>query len=69
MNRKQWVIPDIHGHINTLRALIEQQIQPSKHDWLYFLGDYIDRGPDSAGVLDYLIDFKAKGFYLFFLLS
>jgi len=51
---KQWIIPDIHGCLKTLRALLENQIRPSKHDWLYFLGDYIDRGPDSKGVIDYL---------------
>ncbi len=51
---KQWVIPDIHGCLKTLRALLENQIRPSKHDWLYFIGDYIDRGPDSKGVIDYL---------------
>ncbi|MCD4664857.1 MAG: metallophosphoesterase, partial [Bacteroidales bacterium] len=45
--REHWVIPDIHGCANTLRGLIEDLIQPSKHDWLYFLGDYIDRGPSS----------------------
>jgi len=53
--RESWVIPDIHGCANTLRALIEDMIQPSKHDWLYFLGDYIDRGPSSKEVIDYLM--------------
>ncbi len=52
---KQWVIPDIHGCAKTLQTLIEFQIKPSKHDWLYFLGDYIDRGPDSKGVIDFII--------------
>ncbi|MCF8369200.1 MAG: metallophosphoesterase [Bacteroidales bacterium] len=52
--REHWVIPDIHGCSKTLRSLIEDMIKPSKHDWLYFLGDYIDRGPDSKGVIDYL---------------
>jgi serine/threonine protein phosphatase 1 len=51
---KQWVIPDIHGCLKTLKALLENQIRPSKHDWFYFLGDYIDRGPDSKGVIDYI---------------
>ncbi|MBN2175907.1 MAG: serine/threonine protein phosphatase [Bacteroidales bacterium] len=53
--RESWVIPDIHGCAKTLRALIEDMIKPSKHDWLYFLGDYIDRGPSSKEVIDYLI--------------
>jgi len=53
--REHWVIPDIHGCANTLRALVEDLIQPSKHDWLYFLGDYIDRGPSSKEVVDYIM--------------
>jgi len=52
---KNWVIPDIHGCKKTLKALIEEQIKPTKHDWLYFLGDYIDRGPDPKGVIDYVM--------------
>lgn len=52
---KHWVIPDIHGNSKTLHALIEDQIKPSRHDTLYFLGDYIDRGHDSKGVIDYII--------------
>jgi serine/threonine protein phosphatase 1 len=53
--REHWVIPDIHGCAKTLQALIEELIQPSKHDWIYFLGDYIDRGPSSKEVIDYII--------------
>ena len=52
--KKSWVIPDIHGCANTLKALIEEQIKPTRYDELYFLGDYIDRGPDSKGVIDYI---------------
>jgi serine/threonine protein phosphatase 1 len=51
---KKWVIPDIHGFSKTLQALIEEQIKPSRNDTIYFLGDYIDRGPDSKGVIDYI---------------
>ena len=52
--KKRWVIPDLHGCVNTLRTLIEEQIRPSRSDLLYFLGDYIDRGPDSKGLIDYI---------------
>jgi serine/threonine protein phosphatase 1 len=64
---KQWVIPDIHGCAKTLKQLIEFQIQPEKTDELYFLGDYIDRGPDSKGVIDYLISLKKQGYKTRFL--
>lgn len=52
--KKRWVIPDIHGCVNTLKALIEEQIKPARFDELYFLGDYIDRGPESRAVIDYI---------------
>ena len=59
---KQWVIPDIHGYSRTLRVLVEEQIRPSPGDTIFFLGDYIDRGPDSKGVIDYIINLKESGF-------
>lgn len=62
MNR--WVIGDIHGCSRTLKALISQ-INPSKEDEIYFLGDYIDRGLDSKGVIDYIMDLQAKEFKIF----
>ena len=59
---KQWVIPDIHGCVRTLRALIEQLVIPAKDDTLYFLGDFVDRGPDSKGVLDYVMGLEDQGY-------
>jgi len=59
---RQWVIPDIHGYSRTLQALIEEQIKPTRNDIIFFLGDYIDRGPDSKGVIDYIINLKEKNF-------
>ncbi len=52
---KTWIIPDIHECANTLQLLVEQQIRPDKKDRLIFLGDYIDRGPDSKGVIDFIM--------------
>ncbi|MBC7451435.1 MAG: serine/threonine protein phosphatase, partial [Cytophagales bacterium] len=54
---KIFAIADIHGCNKTLRALIDK-ISPSQEDQLIFLGDYIDRGPDSKDVLNYLISIK-----------
>jgi serine/threonine protein phosphatase 1 len=45
---------DIHGCLDHLDALL-LAIEPTPKDHLVFLGDYIDRGPDSAGVLNRLI--------------
>ncbi len=59
---KFWVISDIHGCLNSVRTLIETLIIPDKDDTLCFLGDYIDRGPDSKGVIDYIMWLQEQGF-------
>lgn len=58
-----WIIPDIHGFSKTLEALLSQ-IQPSKEDHLVFLGDYIDRGPDSKGVMDLVMKMEQEGYQI-----
>ena len=50
---------DIHGCSKALRTLIEN-IQPTADDTLVFLGDYVDRGPDSRGVIDLLLDLQSR---------
>jgi len=59
MNR--YVIGDIHGGSQTLQALLDQ-ISPRHGDRIYLLGDYIDRGPDSKGVLDIIIGMQEAGY-------
>lgn len=61
---KIWAIPDIHGCLETLKLLIFQQINPDKKDHLIFLGDYIDRGPDSKGVLDFIMNLEENGYHM-----
>lgn len=51
---KTWVIPDVHGCSATLKSLVETLICPNSDDTLIFLGDYVDRGPDSKGVIEYV---------------
>ena len=55
---KQYVIGDIHGCIRTFRSLAEEKIRLNAGDSLYLLGDYIDRGPDSKAVIDYILDLR-----------
>ncbi|MDX2227172.1 MAG: metallophosphoesterase family protein [Verrucomicrobiae bacterium] len=52
-------IGDIHGCLKALTSLIGF-VGPTAQDRLVFLGDYIDRGPDSKGVIDWLIDEKRR---------
>jgi serine/threonine protein phosphatase 1 len=47
-------IGDIHGCMSQLLNLVEQ-VELQESDQLVFLGDYIDRGPESAEVIDYLL--------------
>ncbi len=52
----RYAIGDVHCCYRTLRVLVEDVIRPEPTDAIFLLGDYIDRGPDSKGVLDYLIE-------------
>jgi hypothetical protein len=51
-------IGDIHGRLDLLTKLMDTlkstQMLDLTQDKLIFTGDYIDRGPNSKGVLDYL---------------
>ena len=53
-------IGDIHGASTALDALLAT-VAPIPQDLLVFLGDYVDRGPDSKGVLDRLIALATAG--------
>jgi serine/threonine protein phosphatase 1 len=59
---KRWVIPDIHGCIRTVTSLVQDIIKPMRSDELYFLGDYVDRGPDSKGVIDFIRSMQRDGY-------
>jgi serine/threonine protein phosphatase 1 len=52
-------IGDIHGCPDALAAVLEA-VAPSRDDTLVLLGDYIDRGPNSRGVLDRLLALRGR---------
>lgn len=60
----RWIIPDIHGCFRTLKALLENMLKISKNDELFFLGDYIDRGPSGKEVIDYIMELQASGYHV-----
>ena len=61
---RSFAIGDIHGCSNTFRHLLLDKIQLRKSDKIYCIGDYIDRGPDSKGVIDFIIDLRKKGYHI-----
>jgi serine/threonine protein phosphatase 1 len=58
----RYAIGDIHGCARTFKKLVEEVIKFTTADTLYLLGDYIDRGPCSKGVLDYLLQIRDLGY-------
>ena len=59
MPRRTIAIGDIHGCAVAFRALLEH-IDPQPEDTLVLMGDYVDRGPDSCGVLDTILELREK---------
>ena len=57
---KIFAIGDIHGCFNKLCNLMDKIDIDHEKDTLVFLGDYIDRGPDSFEVIEYLTGLKKK---------
>ncbi len=50
-------IGDVHGCLGQLDDLLAW-VNPTRADDLVMLGDYVDRGPDSRGVINRLIELK-----------
>ena len=58
--RRAYAIGDIHGRADLLEELLERieadnEARDPAKTWLVFLGDLIDRGPDSRGVIERLV--------------
>ena len=62
VKKRKIAITDIHGHLTVFKNLIEEKIKLTKNDELYLLGDYIDRGEDSFGVIDYIVSLREQGY-------
>lgn len=61
--QRVYAIGDIHGRLDlldTLLAMVDEddRVRPHAELTLIFLGDLVDRGPDSAAVIDRLIELK-----------
>src|SRR5581483_4406104 len=62
---RAYAVGDIHGRLDLLQALlrrVEEDIasRKPKKTYIVFLGDLIDRGPDSAGVVERLRTWRPR---------
>lgn len=64
-NGRRFVIPDTHGCNQTFQKLIWDKIHLTKKDQLFLLGDYVDKGPDTKGLLDTIIYLQKAGYSIF----
>ncbi|MGB0852749.1 MAG: metallophosphoesterase [Pikeienuella sp.] len=56
-----YAVGDIHGHLAKLKAVhdniaVDLAAHPAASHAILHIGDYTDRGPDSRGVIEYLIN-------------
>ncbi|MBB6463773.1 metallophosphoesterase family protein [Flammeovirga kamogawensis] len=63
-NGRILIIGDIHGCLATFIALLKQ-IDLKKDDQLFLLGDYVNKGPNSIGVIDKILDLMHDGFLIY----
>ena len=65
--RLVYAVGDIHGYSRQLCDLLDQIAEdaaasaPAERPLLVFIGDYVDRGPDSRGVIERLLALEADG--------
>jgi diadenosine tetraphosphatase ApaH/serine/threonine PP2A family protein phosphatase len=55
-----YAIGDIHGCLSHLMHLLDLVNPDLEKNKLVFVGDYLDRGPQSSSVVDFIIDLKKK---------
>jgi serine/threonine protein phosphatase 1 len=55
-SERTFIVGDIHGCLDTLKKLMDKIDWRPDRDRLIFLGDYVDRGRDSRGVIEYILD-------------
>ena len=62
MKNPLYILPDIHGQAEMLDAALAQiEADGGADARIIFLGDYVDRGPDSRGVIERLRTGQAAG--------
>jgi hypothetical protein len=50
-----WIIGDVHGKLDALKGLVDLVTKKDHQANFHFVGDYVDRGENSAGVVDFIL--------------
>lgn len=58
---RRLVVGDVHGCAQTLIALLQRVVRVTARDHLFFLGDLVNKGPDSLGVLQHVVALMGRG--------
>jgi serine/threonine protein phosphatase 1 len=60
-----YAVGDVHGRLDLLKAARTQLLRydQGRESPVVFLGDYVDRGPDSSGVIEFLMNWKRGGVF------
>lgn len=61
---RSFAIGDIHGCSKTFKKLLLDKLKIRKTDTIYCIGDYIDRGNDSKGVIDFILTLRGEGYQI-----
>src|SRR5574342_423760 len=59
-----WVVGDIHGMLKPLERLLEAVRAADPEPQFCFAGDYVNRGPDSRGVIELRLTLKKDARFL-----
>ena len=66
--RPIYIIGDVHGQLKKLVKLLQDaHLIDAEYAWkagtatLWFMGDFVDRGPDSIAVLDLVMRLQSAG--------
>lgn len=59
---RTYAVGDVHGRLDLLRSAVNAIAEHAEgSDFrLVFLGDYVDRGPDACGVIDFLMELQTR---------
>jgi serine/threonine protein phosphatase 1 len=65
--RKIFAVGDIHGCYEKVVTLMKRLVFDARRDFLVFLGDYINRGPQSREVISFLLEMRQTCEHIVFL--